>query len=490
MKKISLFLCISLITLSFTQAQNEMDALRYSMIDPGGTARFSGMAGAFGALGGDFSALSINPAGIGIFRSSEITITPSMNFQSVESQLFGSSEIDDKYSFNLNNLGLVFSIPVGNASEGGGLKFVNFGVGVNRHNNFNNRWLAEGFNNNNSLMTSLLEQANVQGSPENLDDFSTGLAWDTYLLDMEDGTYFVDMYDGQVLQTQIMNSSGYVRELVFSLGTNYNDILYFGASVGLPSVRYKQSGTLMEKDNNNVNDYFNTLTYTEAYETKGTGFNVKFGGIARLGSIRLGAALHTPTFYSLEDVYNTTMRSDLNLDPESYPGYTESAKFAESPTGNFKYELNTPLKAIGSLGLVFGTMGLISIDYEYTDYTNARLRSDDFVFTEANKMIKSNLNAQHNIRVGGEIQVKPVILRAGYGYYSSPYKEGINDAQRSVIAAGFGFRDRHYFIDFSYSYSFFSEDYILYQVENINMSPIVSRDFSANTFKLTFGWRF
>ncbi len=490
MKKIALFLFISLISLSLSQAQNEMDALRYSMIDPGGTARFSGMAGAFGSLGGDFSALSINPAGIGIFRSSEITITPSMSFQSVESQLFGTSEIDDKYSFNLNNLGLVFSIPIGNTSEGGGLKFLNLGIGLNRHNNFNNRWLAEGFNNNNSLMTSLLEQASAQGSVENLDNFSTGLAWDTYLLDIEDGVFFVDMYDGRVLQTQIMNSSGYVRELVFSLGTNYNDMLYFGASVGLPSVRYNQSGTLMERDNNNVNDYFKSLTFTEAYETTGTGFNFKFGGIARLGSIRLGAALHTPTFYSLKDVYTTSMRSDLDLDPETYPGYTESNKFAESPTGNFKYELNTPLKAIGSLGLVFGTAGLISVDYEYTDYTNARLRSDDFVFTQANKMIKSNLNAQHNIRVGGEIQLKPVILRAGYGYYSSPYKKGINDAQRSVIAAGFGFRDRHYSIDFSYSYSFFSEDYALYQLENKQMNPLVSRDFAANTFKLTFGWRF
>lgn len=492
MKKLSLsFLLIIALAIAPSMAQNEMDALRYSLITPGGTARFSSMAGAFGALGGDFSSLSVNPAGLGVFRSSEITITPGFSFQSVESELFGNTQADDKYNFNLNNLGVVFAIPANAGSAEGGWRFVNLGFGFNRHNNFNTRWLAEGFNNQNSLMTSFLEQANREGSVGALDDFSTGLAWDTYLIDMDQDQFFVDMPDGNVWQTQQVSTSGHIREFLVSIGANYNDWLYLGASMGLPSVRYKHSGTFMESDQENNSLFFNSLTFTEKYETSGMGFNFKFGGIARLGNIvRLGASLHTPTFYKLEDEYRTSIRSDLDLDPETYPDYDESAKFAESPTGRFKYEVNTPLKAIGSLGFVFGTGGLISLDYEYTDYTKARLRSDDFIYTEANRNIQSNLAAQHSIRAGGELRLEPLVLRAGYGYYSSPYSEGINDGQRTVLAAGIGLRDKNYSLDFSYSHSFYAEDYALYVLENTGRSPVASRDFSASTFRLTLGWRF
>ena len=56
-------------------AQQEMDAYRYSPMDLNGTARSIGMGGAFGALGGDMSAMSHNPAGIAVYRSSELQTT-------------------------------------------------------------------------------------------------------------------------------------------------------------------------------------------------------------------------------------------------------------------------------------------------------------------------------------------------------------------------------------------------------------------------------
>ena len=490
MKRTALALGFSILALA-ALAQNEMDALRYSMTDFGGTARFSGMAGAFGALGGDFSSLSVNPAGLGIFRSSEVTVTPSLQFQTVESQFFGNAATDSKYDFNLNNLGVVFAFPLSRNSEEAGWKYFNLGFGMNRHNNFNTRWIAQGFNTQNSLMTSFLQQANREGSLDRLDDFSTGLAWDTYLLDMDQGEFFVDMFDGQVMQTQMMTTSGSVRELVISVGTNYNDILYLGATLGLPKVWYSQKGVLEETDADNRNDFFNALTFTEEFTTKGSGFNFKFGGIARLGNmVRLGASFHSPSFFKLEDEYKTSMRSDLDLDPEAYPGYTESAKFAQSPTGVYKYELNTPMKVIGSLGFVFGSSGLLSLDYEYTDYTSARLRSDDFSFSAANTVIQNNLNAQHAVRVGGEINIKPLVFRAGYGYYSSPYQKGINTAQRNVLAAGIGIRERNISVDFAFTHSGYSEDYMLYLVDAVAQSPKASRDFSRNAFRLTLGFRF
>ncbi len=481
---------VGILTVISSFAQNEMDALRFSMLQHGGTARFASMGGAFGALGGDFSTLSLNPAGLGIYRSSEITITPSIGYQSIESTLFRNTDEDLKYNFNLNNIGVVFAIPVGSNTDAGGWRFVNLGFGLNRHNNFNSRWAAEGFNQNNSLMTSFLEQARQQGSVNNLDDFTTALAWETYLLDEDEGTFFVDMNEGNVLQRQTMNTSGSMREFVMSIGANYSDVLYLGATVGLPSVSYEQSSIFMESDSENSSMFFNSLTYRNKYKTTGMGFNLKVGGIVRLGSmVRLGAAIHTPSFFKLEDTYSANMRSDLDLDPDEYPDYTEAAKYYESPKGRFEYELNTPLKAIGSLGLVLGTTGLISFDYEYIDYTKARLRSDEYMFSDENKMIRNSLVAQHAIRVGGEIRLDPLVLRAGYAHYSSPFALG-DDGTRNVLSTGFGIRGNSYSLDFAYSYSMYSEDYALYVLNNSAMSPIVQRDFSASTFRLTLGWRF
>jgi hypothetical protein len=484
MKKVALSLLTAIILGFSAMAQNELDALRFSMTDPGSTARFVAMGGAFGALGGDFSTLSLNPAGLGVYRSSEFTLTPSLSYHNVESGYFGNIEEDMKYSFYLGNVGLVFSMPLGKGAENPGWKYFNLGFGLNRHNNFNNRWMAEGFNNQNSLMTSMLEKAIQQGSVDNLDDFSTGLAWDTYLLDMFDGQFFVDMPDGNVLQRMETNSSGSMQEFVLSAGANYNDVFYVGATVGIPSVRFEQERIYRETDDDGYNDVFNSLTYTNWHETSGNGFNVKVGAIVRLfDMLRLGAAVHTPTFYKLEDTYTSSMRSDLNLDYDT--------KYATSPRGRFEYELNTPLKAIGSVGLVLGEAGILSLDYEYVDYTSARLRSRDYSFSDENRAIRNNFNAQHNIRLGGEIRLNPISLRAGYGYYSNPYLENIDNAQRSVLSAGFGIRDRRYFLDFGYSYSFFSEAFEPYVVEWYTPnSPVVTRDFSASTFRVTLGWRF
>lgn len=447
---------------------------------PGGTARFTSMGGAFGALGGDFSSLSINPAGLGVFRSSEITFTPTLDYSMVESSYYGNLEDDMKYNFNLNNLGIVFVLPITRPVDQPGWKSINFGFGINRHNNYNQRWIAEGFNTESSLMTDFRDQANREGSVSNLDDFSTGLAWDSWLLYLIDGQFAVDMPNGRVLQRQETNTSGSIREFVLSMGANYDDRLFLGATIGLPSVRYEESTIFVETDRDNENSVFNSLTYTNKFNTSGTGFNLKVGAIYRITDmIRIGGALHTPTFFKLEDEYNATMRSSLNLD--DYENY------ASSPNGWFKYELNTPMKAIGSLGLVFGTAGLLSFDYEYVDYTRMRLRSDDFMFSDENRIIRDNFTAQHNFRLGGEVRLEPIVLRGGYAFYSSPYKTGVNDGQQSVVSAGIGIRERHYFVDFGYAMTFFSEDYYLYSAQFVRP---VENNYTMSRFMLTMGFRF
>lgn len=482
MKKYFLTLMISLVCFSGAFAQNEMDALRYSQFLYGGTARFAAMGGSFGALGGDFSTLSVNPAGIGIYRSSEISITPSLSYSRVESRFFDNFEDDMKYDFNFNNFGVVFSFPIGSKIEEGGWQFVNVGLGINRHNNFNDRWIARGFNAHNSKMGSLLQQAISEGHVNNLDPFSTKLAWETWLLGEDEQGFFVDMLDN-VDQYHESNTSGSIREFVLSMGANYNDRLYLGATVGFPSVSFEERTFFEEKDTQGLNEVFNSMSFTNRLKTSGSGYNFKLGAIVRITDIvRVGGAFHSPTFYDLKDRYSATMRSDLNLDYDS--------RVANSPEGRFDYELNTPLRAMGSLGLIFGKSGLINIDYEYTDYTTARLRSANYSFSEENRIIRESFNQQHNIRVGGEVRVSPLVLRGGYGYYSNPYKSGINDASRSVISAGFGIRESSYFLDFAYTYTFYSEDYYLYFLDTDGPLALAERDFSASTFRISIGWRF
>lgn len=456
MKKFALVTIVILMTASIGFSQSETDALRYSQLMYGGTARFAAMGGSFGALGGDFSSLSINPAGIAVYRGSEITITPALNFSRIETTYFNTPEEDTKYDFNLGNFGAVITFPTSGSDDNGGWQFVNIGFGINRHNNFNERWIARGFNDQNSFFTSIFN---------------------------------VDFDMPNTLQQQLLTtSSGSIREFVLSLGANYDDRLYLGATLGLPSVKYEQSLRYFENDLEGLNENFNSTTYNDWFKTSGSGYTFKLGAIYRISDyLRLGGAFHTPTFFKFEDKYEDSLQSDINTDNNNY-------NFSRK--GLFRYKLDTPIKALGSVGFVFGNMGLINVEYEYIDYSTARLRErslsnhQDFPddITKANEVIRNSFGQQHSIRVGGELRLNPLLLRAGYVYNSSPYKSGVNDGQRTLISTGFGIRESNYSIDFAYTYAFFSDDYSMYQVEGMN--PLVHRDFTASTFRATLGWRF
>jgi hypothetical protein len=120
-------------------AQNEIDALRYSRLMPSGTARYMATGGAFGALGADFTTLSHNPAGIGVFKSSEISVTPSLFEGRSQSTYFNEGGEDNRFNFNLGNAGIVMVSTPGPKSGDAGWKNFQFGFGVNRLANFHNR---------------------------------------------------------------------------------------------------------------------------------------------------------------------------------------------------------------------------------------------------------------------------------------------------------------------------------------------------------------
>lgn len=478
MKKIWIAI-IALASSAFLQAQNEVDALRYSQLTFGGTARSSAVAGAFGALGGDFSTLSVNPAGIGIYKSSEFTFSPSLYLGSTESSFLDGYGEDMKYNFNLGNAGLVFVMHAGPSADKKGWKQIQFGLGLNRHANFNNRMLIEGFNPQSSLLHTFVNYANGK-APSELNPFDTELAFNTWLLDTlgNNTTYTSATPDGQVEQRKSITSDGSVNEFVISLGANYDDRLYLGATLGFPFVRYFENSTYSERDVNEYYGDFNEFNVYENLEARGTGVNFKFGMIFRATDwVRLGVAVHTPTFYDMREDYSTTISSSFDNGDE----------YEDGSEGKFDYELETPMRAIGSIAFIIGKYGLVSADYEFVDYSSARLRSSSYKFFDENDAIRNSYTATGNLRVGTEWRYENFSFRGGYAIYGSPYKNNINDGQATSYTLGFGLREASYFVDFAYVRTMASEDYYLYDPEYV---PAALNDFTRNSYMMTLGFRF
>ncbi|NTW31604.1 MAG: hypothetical protein HGB12_03105 [Bacteroidetes bacterium] len=482
MKTIKIIIALTLATISYTgNAQNDLDALRYSRMYYGGTARSSSMGGAFGAIGADFSTLSINPAGLGIYRKNEFTFSPSIFLGKTASTYNDNTKNDSRYGFNISNIGLVYAFKTSKNDDKNEWKSVNFAFGLNRYNDFNNRITIEGVNHENSMVN--LFQDNAQGmESSNLYLFSTQLAFDTYLIDTLNGrtNYINNFPSGDIIQRKSIETKGAMQEMVFALGANYNNKLFIGGTFGFPTVSFTQQSTY--KEINNADTTLQNFTFNEYLKTTGTGVNFKLGLIYipvdfEILKVKIGAAIHTPTFFTLHDEWSSSMKSNLK----------NGIFTSQIPKGMFDYQLTTPFRAIGSIAIQIGQIGIISADYEFVDYSEARLRSKDEMYFDANNTIQDNYTVHNNLRFGAEAALGRFSLRGGYALYGSPYKSNINDAARTSISGGFGIMDKSYFIDFAYVYSISKENYFLYNYDNMN--PVKNK-ITTQSFLITLGYKF
>lgn len=490
MKKIALYI-FSVTLCNFLLAQNEVDALRYSQLTVGSsTARSSSMAGAFGALGADFSSLSINPAGIGLYRRNELVFTTGVYDQQNKASYNNFDKNDGKTSLHINNGGLILNYPFQQSNPNVNSKWVSatLGIGYNRLANFNNRFSIDGDNTKNSLADIYLR--NAEGAPvSELSQFSEGLAFNTYLIDTVkkanggDGTkYFSAIPHAGTNQTKVIESTGRLGETVISFGANYNNRLYIGVSLGFSYITYSEDAKHEEKDKKDTIPFFKSFNVVNKFTTTGSGFNIKIGAIYRVAEwVRLGLAFHSPTTYILQDNYTTTMSS-----------YYDSGNFytSSSPAGSFDYNLTTPMRFIGSAGFTIFDKGAISIDYEWLNYSSANLSADVETFSDANNQIQKKYNSAANIRIGAEYNMNPFFIRAGYAINGNPYKSGVNiDAQRTNITGGFGYRYKWFGIDVAYVYTKYAENYYLYDPTGIDLSP-AKNNFQSSNFIITLGARF
>jgi hypothetical protein len=470
---------MGLFSLAF--GQNEIDALRYSQFMRGGTARFTSMGGAFGALGGDFSVLSTNPAGIGIYRKSEFTFTPSFFNQKTTSDFKGNMLDDYKYNVNFNNAGIVLAYyepETKNAWKG-----ISFGFGYNKLNNFNNRISMSGKNSDNSLLDMYVNEAQgVGGDTSAMDPFSTQLALysGAIFMDTSNGIFYQHMQGSYgEEQSKSVTSSGSMGETVFSLGGNYNDKLYLGATFGIPHINYHEESTYMETADTNAWNGFKSFELNQDSRTTGVGFNFKFGMIYKpVDWVRIGGALHSPSYFEMHDDWSSDMKTTI----------ANKAYTAQSPSGLYDYSLITPMRTIGSIGFVIKKIGLIGVDYEFVDYPSATLRSDKYKYIDENKAIREKYMEGNNIRFGTEWRLEPMSIRAGAAYYSSPFKHiSGNSGSRIDYSAGIGFRDENFFLDFAYVLSQTKDNYYFYNPSIT--SPSVNTSTSSSVL-MTLGFKF
>lgn len=470
------------------QSQYAEDALRYSQIYWQGTGRSMAAGSAFSAVGADFLSASTNPGGMGVYRSSELSVTAEAFVNSVNSIYNGTSSDASKSMFDLSNIGYVMPKKIG--SGGKGWRYYQIGFGMNRLNNYNGSSLMQGMNSESSRMDvyieetyDMLDQGYNLGEINDYSPFYLGPAWETYLLDTL--RYGNDLYiespvpPGGILQTQQITTKGSNNEYLFSFSANYNDVLYIGATVGLPYIRYFKESDYTETDVANTSPNFNTWSITENLKTTGWGINMKLGVVVRpIDWIRIGVAFHTPTYYwSMRDRWYTNTYSDVM---ELNTGIGFQGNYA-SPEGEFKYKLTTPMRAIGSLGFVIKNIGFISAEYEYANFSSSKFKARDYGFESENEGIKQTYQATNNLRFGTEWRLSNFSIRAGYAIYASPYADNLNDGARTNITGGLGYRGDKFALDLTYVHSKFKEDYYMYGYSNPEIDIHVQPNAVQNT---------
>ncbi len=469
MKRIS-FLFITVISMAVTNAQNITDALRYSTETLNGTARFNAMSGAFGALGGDVSSLSINPAASGVMIRSVGAATFSVVDNRNKANYFGTNTESSYADLNFNQAGFVFVFNTPNENS----KMNKFSLGFNyiSTNNFDDEVFIAGIGNN-SVGDFFVNQANgfpldllqlqqgetnsslyqYLGETEGVSAQNAFLAYQGFIInptenDPNNTQYYSTIADGNFNQTYNQSTSGYSGKYTFNMAAQLNHKISFGVNLNSNYFNYRQH-TYLQESNSNNGSLVNYVGFENNLSSYGRGFSAQFGVIAKVSdAIRLGFTYDTPIWYNIYDKTYQTLETKRTINEETNYEYINPHIINVF----YKYELRTPWKIAASAAYIFGKQGLLSFDYSYKDYSFTRFSpSNDPAFSSENNNINNNLKGASSIKVGGEYKFNILSLRAGYLYEESPYKNKTIIGDLNGFSGGFGFYFGHYSIDMSYS---------------------------------------
>lgn len=496
-------------------AQEPPDALRYSYLNPSGSARNQAIGGAGVALGGDITNSFLNPAGLALFKTNEFVLTPGFSFGNNKSAYLGTNDKDSKSSFNFGSTGFIFAVPNSPTSK---WRNFSFGIALNKMADFNSNLSLNGYNNQSSYSEKYLEELinnNVTDPNAAANNFPYGssLAFNTYLIDTIAGAGGeVAGYRTQattptgLLQKQRIQTKGGLSEFALAGGANLADKLYLGFGIGIDILNYDRKSSYDEADATEAINNFNYFTVDETLKTTGAGINLKIGAIFKPTEyLRIGANVQTPTWYSMKDETTAKVTTDL----EGYGGlpvvkFQSSTDFNNGLPGSFEYNYTAPWRISGGLAFVFredkdiaNQKGFLTADLEWVDYggssyhttgSNNDPNASDY-FKQLNTTISNQYKSVLNFKLGGELKFKTIMARAGFAYYSNPYKDETFNANRFNLSGGLGYRDKGIFIDLTYVQNFAKDGYYPYRLEQGPFSPATLKGSRGNVL-LTFGFKF
>ena len=529
-----------------SMAQSAIDAGQLSQSDFRGTARFMSMGGAFTALGGDLSTLNQNPAGIGVYRSSEVGVTLDINPQSTK-----TSPMSNLYPFKTtqtpvacNNFGYV-----GVSLLDGALKSFNWGVTYNRAVSFDRRYrgsmpeISTSMSNyiadftNGVPYTDMLFNDKTGYNPYNNDEIPwlSTLAYSTYMITPYPGTsdQYFGMYDEYSRNGSNaiydVSEKGHVDEYNISFGGNVEDVVYWGLSIGITDLDYRRyvyyseqiiNAAIQPADSEIINADFTNNMYNNKH-IYGSGWNIKAGVIIKpINEFRIGLAVHTPTWYSLtENYFATDEYSYTPCDFDGNPTGEEQSDNDYTDEAYFRWKLNSPWRLMVGMAGVIGNKAIVSLDYEYKGYNSMSIKNPTFVDDwgnaqdyqaneNANSKIKDYYRGSNTLRLGVEYRVTPQFsVRAGYNVTSSNVKDEATNGSMEIetygtdlsfsfdkttqnISFGLGYKYQQWYIDAAYVYTNRKSDFHAFTNWNGNIAPTNRVTDNNSSIVLSTGFRF
>lgn len=444
-----------------------------------GTARYVGMGGAMGALGADLSVISSNPAGLGLYRKSDIGLTFGAIIPN-KANGWDPNDAGTKYEklarASFDQAGFLYSMNTGDDK----LKFVNFAFNFQKKANYNMGFYADNASLNGlSQMDQITELAMEYHDPtywcQNLQDKAVEYQ---YVTD-NTGKIVANNFRG-INSKYTRHQWGSLQSFDFNASFNVNDRFYTGLTIGLDNVEYSSWSTYFEANTNGVTTGDYSL-YNER-EIDGFGVNVKMGFIVRpieTSPFRIGFAVETPTWYRMKN------RTFFDLTDE-LTGQHTSDNPSDDPISSLEYAIRTPWRARLSMGSTVDKFLAWGIEYEYANAASTKMGypkwADDgnhnaFASTKdvvMNGLTRSTLRAQHTLKMG--LEVKPIdalALRVGYNFVSSRYKDNPTFDQydlnsysmeyatstdymtfgpANIVTFGLGFKHKKFYADLAYKY--------------------------------------
>lgn len=533
MKSLKIFLgTVCAIVLSYpVLAQTTIyDANRLLGTDLNGTARYIGMGGAMGALGGDITTMSTNPAGIGIYRSNDVMVSFGFANNGMKTEYPGqTNELNDFFG-SFDNAGFVFAYKIGNQTP---LRYVNFGFNYRRTKSFNRNSFMGGtyLSSQTQQMADMTNASNVGVSALEANNayFDSNVPWlgilgyDSYLVNpwYKDGKLGgFDPYYMQGDETDAVyraRERGGLNEFDFNLAFNLYDRVYFGATVGVYYLDYTRNSNYSEDYFYQDNGEWMTAggyTLNNYYHSSGTGVDVKLGMIVRPfenSPLRIGAAVHTPTFYRITEYTSASIDFDVDVLNENdvYVQQTGNTYTQDSYGNDMRSEtvnkIVTPWRYNLSLGYTIGSAVALGVEYEYADYSRTKLKYDDGItMSVETEDARNMLKGVSTIKAGAEFKIVPEFaFRVGYNHITSamiddafkylPSNSVRTDTEYSNLKSannytfGIGYRGESFYADLAYQFNTYKEHFYAFDNIDLTRTKVINKN---SKVVCTIGMRF